>query len=103
MVIKISAFLILIFNCAHAADVALSLAVPHPPQGMVTLATLYMTLVYSLGHRQLPDGLDSIALPFAGLFALPSVRSVMPGDPPFGACFVLECRSVILISPKVAC
>ncbi|KZV88881.1 hypothetical protein EXIGLDRAFT_772256 [Exidia glandulosa HHB12029] len=66
MVIKISAFLIIVFNW------------------MVTLAILYMTLVYTLGRRQLPDGLDSVALPFAGLFALPSVRGVMPGDPPFG-------------------
>ncbi|KZV88880.1 hypothetical protein EXIGLDRAFT_772255 [Exidia glandulosa HHB12029] len=66
MVIKISAFLIIVFNW------------------MVTLAILYMTLVYTLGRRQLPDGLDSVTLPFAGLFALPSVRGVMPGDPPFG-------------------
>ncbi|EJD49118.1 hypothetical protein AURDEDRAFT_162059 [Auricularia subglabra TFB-10046 SS5] len=62
-----------------------------------------------MGRRQLPDGLDSIALPFAGLFALPSVRSVMPGDPPFGClidfigiipnlCIVSGCATVLLLS-----
>jgi len=44
-----------------------------------------MTLTYTIGRRQLPGGMDSVALPFAGLFALPSVRNVMPGEPPFGA------------------
>lgn len=90
-VIKASAILILAFNW------------------LVTLAILYMTLVYTMGRRQLPDGLDSIALPFAGLFALPSVRSVMPGDPPFGClidfigiipnlCIVSGCATVLLLS-----
>jgi len=52
--------------------------------GLVTAALLYMTVISVLGRRRLPAGMDSVALPFAGLFALPSVRSVMPGDPPFG-------------------
>ena len=43
-----------------------------------------MTVLSVLGRRRLPSGMDSVALPFAGLFALPSVRSVMPGNPPFG-------------------
>lgn len=90
MVIRISAFLLLIFNW------------------IVTLAVLYMTLVYVQGRRELPDGLDSIALPFAVLFALPSVRSVMPGDPPFGClfdfigivanlCIVAICATLLLL------
>ncbi|KAH7100299.1 hypothetical protein BKA62DRAFT_706606 [Auriculariales sp. MPI-PUGE-AT-0066] len=54
---------------------------------IVTLGIFWMTLTYGLSRWQLPDGLDSVALPFAALFALPSVRSVMPGDPPFG-CFI---------------
>jgi hypothetical protein len=55
--------------------------------GLVTLALLYMTVLSVLGRRKLPGGMDSVALPFAGLFALPSVRSVMPGQPPFGVLF----------------
>jgi len=55
--------------------------------GLVTLALLYMTVLSVLGRRKLPGGMDSVALPFAGLFALPSVRSVMPGGPPFGVLF----------------
>ncbi|KAH7075286.1 hypothetical protein BKA62DRAFT_733795 [Auriculariales sp. MPI-PUGE-AT-0066] len=65
VVTKLSAILIVILNWA------------------VTLGVLYMVITYVLGRRHLPVGLDSVALPFAGLFALPSVRNVMPGDPPF--------------------
>ncbi|EJD49113.1 hypothetical protein AURDEDRAFT_162054 [Auricularia subglabra TFB-10046 SS5] len=90
-VIKVSAMLILIVNW------------------LVTLAILYMTLVYILGRRQLPDSLDSIALPFTGLFALPATRNVMPGDPPFGClidfigvipniCIVSVCATLLLFN-----
>ncbi|KAJ6459827.1 hypothetical protein DFH09DRAFT_1230870 [Mycena vulgaris] len=66
VVVKISAFLILLLNW------------------LVALALLYMTVLSVFGRRKLPGGMDSVALPFAGLFALPSVRAVMPGNPPFG-------------------
>ncbi|KAJ7476266.1 hypothetical protein B0H11DRAFT_1308591 [Mycena galericulata] len=66
VVVKISAFLILLLNW------------------LVALALLYMTVLSVFGRRKLPSGMDSVALPFAGLFALPSVRAVMPGNPPFG-------------------
>ncbi|KAF8157352.1 hypothetical protein K438DRAFT_1687174 [Mycena galopus ATCC 62051] len=66
VVVKISAFLILLINW------------------LVALALLYMTVLSVFGRRKLPGGMDSVALPFAGLFALPSVRAVMPGNPPFG-------------------
>ncbi|KLO05726.1 hypothetical protein SCHPADRAFT_838995 [Schizopora paradoxa] len=66
IVVKISAFLLLIFNW------------------IVTVALLYMTVMNVFGRVRMPEGMDAVALLFAGLFALPSVRSVMPGDPPFG-------------------
>ncbi|KIM42810.1 hypothetical protein M413DRAFT_124137 [Hebeloma cylindrosporum] len=66
LVIKIAAFLILIFNW------------------LVTATLLYMTVLSVLGRRKPPKGMDVVALSFAGLFALPSVRGVMPGNPPFG-------------------
>ncbi|KAJ6460554.1 hypothetical protein C8R45DRAFT_1108965 [Mycena sanguinolenta] len=66
VVVKISAFMILLINW------------------LVALALLYMTVLSVFGRRKLPGGMDSVTLPFAGLFALPSVRAVMPGNPPFG-------------------
>jgi len=60
--------------------------------GLVTSTLLYMTVVNVLGRREPPKGTDVVALSFAGLFALPSVRSVMPGSPPFGTgCFLRPC------------
>lgn len=60
--------------------------------GLVTATLLYMTVVNVLGRREPPRGLDAVALSFAGLFALPSVRGVMPGNPPFGTeCFLCPC------------
>lgn len=53
----------------------------------MTLSLLYMTVLSVFGRQVLPEGTDSVALPFAGLFALPSVRGVMPGNPPFGETF----------------
>lgn len=66
IVVKISAFLLLIFNW------------------LVTVALLYMTVLNVFGRIKMPEDMDAVALLFAGLFALPSVRSVMPGNPPFG-------------------
>ncbi|KAJ7195583.1 hypothetical protein B0H12DRAFT_1038667 [Mycena haematopus] len=66
VVVKVSAFLILLLNW------------------LVALSLLYLTVLSVFGRRKLPGGMDSVALPFAGLFALPSVRAVMPGNPPFG-------------------
>ncbi|KIM42811.1 hypothetical protein M413DRAFT_124194 [Hebeloma cylindrosporum] len=66
VIVKIAAFLILIFNW------------------LVTASLLYMTVVNVIGRREPPVGVDIVALTFSGLFALPSVRSVMPGNPPFG-------------------
>ncbi|KZT39698.1 hypothetical protein SISSUDRAFT_1045203 [Sistotremastrum suecicum HHB10207 ss-3] len=65
-VVQFSAVLILLFNW------------------LVTLALLYLTVLYVFARAKLPGGMDGVALPFAGLFALPSVRGVMPGNPPFG-------------------
>ncbi|KAH7100033.1 hypothetical protein BKA62DRAFT_708068 [Auriculariales sp. MPI-PUGE-AT-0066] len=85
-VTKLSAILIVILNWA------------------VTLGVLHMVITYVVGRRQLPDGLDSVALPFAGLFALPSVRSVMPGNPPFdfigiipNLAILASCATVLLV------
>ncbi|KZV92996.1 hypothetical protein EXIGLDRAFT_768436 [Exidia glandulosa HHB12029] len=66
VVVKISALLILILNW------------------VVTVGIVYMVIASTAGRRHPPDGFDIVALPFAALFALPQVRSVMPGDPPFG-------------------
>jgi hypothetical protein len=52
--------------------------------GLVTLALLYMTVLSVFAKQKLPEGMDGIGLLFTGLFALPSVRGVMPGGPPFG-------------------
>ncbi|KAH7100011.1 hypothetical protein BKA62DRAFT_707997 [Auriculariales sp. MPI-PUGE-AT-0066] len=86
VVTKLSAILIVVLNWA------------------VTLGILYMVITHVLGRRHLPVGLDSVALPFAGLFALPSVRNVMPGDPPFdfigiipNLAIVATCATVLLV------
>lgn len=50
----------------------------------LTIALAYMTLAYTMGGRELPPGSDSVTLMFTALFALPTVRSTMPGNPPFG-------------------
>ena len=47
-------------------------------------------------HKQ-PGGTDAVALCFAGLFALPSMRSVMPGDPPFGETLNINDFAILLI------
>jgi len=43
-----------------------------------------------MDNYQSLEGLESIALPFASLFALPTMRSVMPGQPPLGEYRTLE-------------
>ncbi|KAJ6522309.1 hypothetical protein DFH09DRAFT_1191633 [Mycena vulgaris] len=77
VVVKISAFLILLLNW------------------LVALALLYMTVLSVFGRRKLSGGMDSAALPFAGLFALPSVRAVMPGNPPFDFIGILPNLAII--------
>jgi hypothetical protein len=53
--------------------------------GLVTFSLLYMTVLSVFGRRRLPEGTDGVGILFAGLFSLPSMRSIMPGSPPFGA------------------
>ncbi len=65
--------------------------------GLVTVALLYMTVLNVFGRIKMPEDMDAVALLFAGLFALPSVRSVMPGNPPFGERNSCTLRSSLII------
>lgn len=66
--------------------------------GIVTVALLYMTVLNVFARVKMPEGMDVVALLFAGLFALPSVRGVMPGDPPFGELYTVRVISGFLMS-----
>ncbi|KAJ6549020.1 hypothetical protein DFH09DRAFT_1320323 [Mycena vulgaris] len=80
VVVKISAFLILLLNCRWISSFKTA--------GKDTQE------LYNQGVN-CPGGMDSTALPFAGLFALPSVRAVMPGNPPFDFIGILPNLAVI--------
>ncbi|KAE9392703.1 hypothetical protein BT96DRAFT_1056129 [Gymnopus androsaceus JB14] len=63
--------------------------IPMAGARLVTLSLLYMSILNVLPHREVSGsdgGLEStsIALLFAGLFALPTIRGIFPGSPALG-------------------
>ncbi|EJD48282.1 hypothetical protein AURDEDRAFT_162753 [Auricularia subglabra TFB-10046 SS5] len=81
-VVRISAILIVVFNW------------------LVTIGLCYLAMTYIQGRKMFPSEMDSVGLQFAGLFALPTVRSIMPGGPPFGCLldFIGIIPNLVLVS-----
>ncbi|KAE9392707.1 hypothetical protein BT96DRAFT_979278 [Gymnopus androsaceus JB14] len=74
---------------------------------LVTLSLLYMSILNVLPHREV-SGSDGIALLFAGLFALPTIRGIFPGSPALGClvdfvglvpnlCIISGCAVTVLL------
>ncbi|KAH7050364.1 hypothetical protein BKA62DRAFT_629902, partial [Auriculariales sp. MPI-PUGE-AT-0066] len=54
----------------------------------ITWCAGYVTTTNIANRRRRSPGLDQLAILFGALFAMPSVRELMPGSPPFGVQFL---------------
>lgn len=52
------------------------------PKGLMTGVVMWITISAVYGRRKIPA--DLFGIPITALFALPTVRSIMPGAPFFG-------------------
>jgi hypothetical protein len=83
IVVKICTLSLLVIACIkeslspafHDSDIIIP--------GLIALAILWMTIREVFGLVQSKRG-DTIALPITALFALPAVRTFLPGAPPLG-------------------
>ncbi|KAE9403359.1 hypothetical protein BT96DRAFT_1017067 [Gymnopus androsaceus JB14] len=81
--------------------------IPMAGARLVTLSLLYMSILIVCVRRKVP-GSDGIALLFAGLFALPTIRGIFPGNPALGClvdfvglvpnlCIISGCAVTVLL------
>jgi hypothetical protein len=83
--VKAVVILTVLINCEYKADASCCQLLIRTPLGLITIAICILTgEAIILERMYILSGSDVLSICLTSMFALPSVRSILPGAPPFG-------------------